>query len=333
MRAAKLEDVTKTTVTAVGLLAGVFAIVYAYRKQRIEEAGSRRADAEQLSKRYQDAAEQLGHEKAAVRLAGVYSMTRLADDWQEQRQTCISVLCAYLRMPVDEADERDSEVRRAIFAVIREHLLQGAPDSWSGLHFDFTGATFDDVNFRSVVFKSRPIFDAAEFTGWCGFNDATFLDDADFNGIRVAGTLWFAGVNVGGAGLTMNHVHVEEGWFEIDIKSLAPKTEIDFLKAHVKRGKLVIALPSVSPDSGAVVHIDELTLEVGGFVSIDSSKSLTRVDGSAGFPRVNATGWKIKGGHLRISKRLSDQQVINFNTVELSPRAVVDQSYEYRRGR
>jgi len=39
--------------------------------------------------RYQDAAWQLGHDKPAVRLAGIYAMSRLADDWVEQRQACI----------------------------------------------------------------------------------------------------------------------------------------------------------------------------------------------------------------------------------------------------
>ncbi|MFD9499878.1 hypothetical protein [Streptomyces sp. NPDC060035] len=34
----------------------------------------------------------LGHDQAAVRLAGVYALARLADDWAEQRQVCIDVL-------------------------------------------------------------------------------------------------------------------------------------------------------------------------------------------------------------------------------------------------
>jgi uncharacterized protein YjbI with pentapeptide repeats len=58
-----------------------------------------RAKADALAKRYQDAAQQLGHDKAPVRLAGVYAMALLANDWPDQRQTCVDVLCAYLRMP------------------------------------------------------------------------------------------------------------------------------------------------------------------------------------------------------------------------------------------
>ena len=52
-----------------------------------------RVEADALAKRYQEAATQLGHDKAAVRLAGVYAMGRLADDWPEERQTCVDVLC------------------------------------------------------------------------------------------------------------------------------------------------------------------------------------------------------------------------------------------------
>jgi hypothetical protein len=46
----------------------------------VATASAARAQAEAQAKRYQDAAGQLGHEKAAVRLAGVYAMARLADE-------------------------------------------------------------------------------------------------------------------------------------------------------------------------------------------------------------------------------------------------------------
>ncbi len=102
--------------------------VYGYRKQRLVEGDARRADAEQRAQRYTTAADQLGHEKAAVRLAGVYAMARLADDWIEQRQVCIDVLCAYLRMPYEpdpvseKHREGEREVRFAIIRIIRDHL-------------------------------------------------------------------------------------------------------------------------------------------------------------------------------------------------------------------
>jgi len=49
-----------------------------------------------LNERFATAAGQLGSDKPpAVRLAGVYAMAGLADDWPENRQTCVDVLCAY----------------------------------------------------------------------------------------------------------------------------------------------------------------------------------------------------------------------------------------------
>ncbi|MET7695698.1 hypothetical protein ABZT06_48915 [Streptomyces sp. NPDC005483] len=97
----KVPDIIKTTVTVLPLAGAVLAGLYAYRKQLLDEGASHRADATQLADRYTTAAEQLGHGQPAVRLAGVYAMARLADDWPEQRQVCIDVLCAYLRMPYE----------------------------------------------------------------------------------------------------------------------------------------------------------------------------------------------------------------------------------------
>ena len=48
---------------------------------------------------YCRAVEQLGHANAAVRLGGLYSLERLAQDHAEHRQTIVDVICAYLRMP------------------------------------------------------------------------------------------------------------------------------------------------------------------------------------------------------------------------------------------
>jgi hypothetical protein len=72
-----------------------------------------------LNERFSTAAEQLGNDKPPpLQLAGVYAMAALADDWEENRQTCIDVLCAYLRMPYapdpgDEAPEQERLTFRA----------------------------------------------------------------------------------------------------------------------------------------------------------------------------------------------------------------------------
>src|SRR5215467_4525940 len=87
-----------------------------------------------LNERFATAADKLGNGKSsAVQLAGVYAMAGLADDWKENRQTCISVLCGYLRMPYapdpgpNPAEQQrefqgSREVRWTLMRVITEHL-------------------------------------------------------------------------------------------------------------------------------------------------------------------------------------------------------------------
>ncbi|MEU9565538.1 hypothetical protein AB0D16_26520 [Streptomyces sp. NPDC048161] len=169
-----INDVLKATVTALTLIGAVLAALYAYRKQMLSEGDAHRADASQLADRYTAAAEQLGHDQAAVRLAGVYALARLADDWKEQRQVCIDVLCAYLRIPYEPDPTAlgyrvgEREVRHTINLVIRDHLQQpDSPTAWCTYHFNFSGIAFDrfDLDLSNCHFQ-----------GVLGFGDATFRD-------------------------------------------------------------------------------------------------------------------------------------------------------------
>jgi uncharacterized protein YjbI with pentapeptide repeats len=197
-------DVIKTTIAVAGFVGAVLVGVYGYRKQRLIEGDARRADAEQLAQRYTRATDQLGHEKSAVRLGGVYALARLADDWDEQRQVCIDVLCAYLRMPyeTDTASEKhragEREVRHTIIRIIRDHLQDPAPTPnapipWCGHDFDFTNATFDGGDFTSAKFTGGKVsFDGAKFiAGQVTFRDAEFVggevsfENAKFTGGQV----------------------------------------------------------------------------------------------------------------------------------------------------
>src|SRR5579862_7688400 len=75
-----------------------------------------------LNERFATAAGQLGGDKPpAVRLAGVYAMTGLADDWSENRQTCVDVLCGYLRLPYEPDPGQDARApERLAFRAGRE---------------------------------------------------------------------------------------------------------------------------------------------------------------------------------------------------------------------
>lgn len=199
-----LLELIKATITVAGFVGAVLVGVYGYRKQRLAEGDARRADTEQLAQRYTTAADQLGHEKAAVLLAGVYAIARLADDWDKQRrQVCINVLCAYPRMPYepDAASEKyregEREVRHTIIRLIRDHLQDPDPKpnaltTWCGFDLDFTNATFDGGSFDSAKFTGGVVsFDGAKFT-----DCAVFFSGAEFTGGMVSYTAKFIGDGV-----------------------------------------------------------------------------------------------------------------------------------------
>ncbi|XKH55140.1 pentapeptide repeat-containing protein (plasmid) [Citricoccus nitrophenolicus] len=175
-----------------------------------------RHDAELVSRlrdRYSKAAEQLSHDNAAVRLAGVYATAGLADDWlargqADEAQVCIDLLCAYQRLPLypggTQDDRPDREVRQTITRVIVHHLQdpQGKA-SWCGMDFDFTGATFtgdpdfsgttfigDTVNFSDATFIGDTVsFSRSTFGGGLvKFSDVTFTGDlVDFSNATFCG--------------------------------------------------------------------------------------------------------------------------------------------------
>jgi len=114
-------DVIRSIVLAVAAMGAFPAAYVAYRKQRITEADHHleqdkeerrrgelteatvRADRKDFNDRFTAATQQISSDKAPIRLAGVYALAQLADEWGRgdpaQRQTCIDVLCSYLRMP------------------------------------------------------------------------------------------------------------------------------------------------------------------------------------------------------------------------------------------
>jgi hypothetical protein len=199
-RADNLE-VIKTSLTVLAFLGALLTGLYAYRKQRLAEGDAARADAQQFSERYSKALDQLGNEQPAIRLGGVYAMARLADDWKIQRQTCIDVLCAYLRMPyLPPGDPKhrpgEDEVRKSIVRVIADHLRPEADPYWEGVRMDFTGAYLEQVDFGEVYFPGETIFENVTFA-----NEAVFIacqfegEPTDFSGAKFMANAYFCHAN------------------------------------------------------------------------------------------------------------------------------------------
>jgi Pentapeptide repeats (9 copies) len=241
MDSAVVAAVIAASVSLLTLIVSVVAQIYGIRKTSSGTAETLkqldRTLAEQrartLNERFATAAEQLGSDKPpAVRLTGVYAMAGLADDWPEHRQTCVDVLCAYLRLPYDpdpgdEADPAERaayranrEVRYTVIRLIGAHLRDGVAVSWQGLNFDFTGVVFDGGSFSSARFSGGEVsFRQAEFSG----GDVSFRQ-AEISGGTVSfyaarfcgGTVDFSGARFSGGEVSFRRGVFSSGTVEFE---------------------------------------------------------------------------------------------------------------------
>jgi uncharacterized protein YjbI with pentapeptide repeats len=170
------------------------ALIVAYRRQRFIEVSSGHDRTRVLNERFTAITTQLGDDQPAVRLAGVHAMAGLADDWPENRQTCVDVLCAYLRIPEEPPPAKNAdpskelgyranrEVRRTIIQVITAHLREDAQESWQDCDLDFAGVVFDGGDFERARFtKGKVSFSRTRFSG-----GRVSFEEAVFGGSRVS---------------------------------------------------------------------------------------------------------------------------------------------------
>lgn len=202
-------DIIKVALTVVAGVGGVVALVVAYRKQRVSESAETRERIKLLNERFGAACNQIGNEAPTVRLAGVYALAALADEWPEQRQVCIDVLCSYLRIAYEPAldsewyHDAESEVRLAITSLIARHLRDGAPVSWQGHDFDLVRAVLRAADFSGIRMSSGTFFlSLARFPGgWISFDDVKVC----------GGEVWFGGATFEGARVTFDRAEFAAG--------------------------------------------------------------------------------------------------------------------------
>lgn len=320
---------------------GVIALMIAYRRQRVTEEENVRSghahlreERRLLNERFASAAAQLGHEKSAVRLAGVYAVASLADDWSEQRQTCIDVLCAYVRMPYRQNDElaaqyvEEKQVRDTIMRVISRHLIQ--EPGWRGCNFDLSGATMDGFLLSGIIVDRGTTidFNRARFIegrnmiqrlslieGTISFWDCEVLGGSIeiYASDLAGGTLWFrnarikggfvsfAGVSYGGPGGEETSVH----------RTSISGARIDFGDSEVCGGRLSF---DQSDFSGGKVWFQGCKF-TSGSVSFDKSSFL---DGVVNFDDAMFTGAEVTFRQSEISPRVVDLR--NCSSYEVPPR-------------
>jgi uncharacterized protein YjbI with pentapeptide repeats len=224
----RLDRIKTGLTVAAGLAAGV-TLLLTLRRQVLSEWAQRFAESDALEQRtttlYVAAAEQLGSDKAAVRLAGLYALERLGQDNPKLRQTVVDVWCAYLRMPytppadvvrrnvealpqyIDvEAEPQDQtadaerrqelEVRLTAQRLLGSHLSIGLDRAGlSGYWFtnagnrlivDLVGATLVDMNLADCAIGSAN-FSKARFYDGVNLRETQFYGDVNFSNVQFIG--------------------------------------------------------------------------------------------------------------------------------------------------
>jgi hypothetical protein len=265
-------ELVKIALTVVAGVGGVVALVVAYRRQQLHEEENRRARAAQLrddsrlfSERMSNAGTQLGHDRPAVRLAGVYGFIALADDATNEgdRQSAISTLCAYLRLPpagrphggaTDGGDEDDGEgtVRRAVLTSIASHLQPGHTrrsglPQWQGYAFNLSRAVLPEVPFAGIRVADHTYVNLSG----CRFSTGT----VDLSSMHVVGgTLDLRGIAAAeGVGVSFRGTRFERGRLLLDGARLSGRAS--FADATFEPGfEVSVAGADVDPWASSVVR-------------------------------------------------------------------------------
>jgi uncharacterized protein YjbI with pentapeptide repeats len=284
----EIYELSRSTVAVTGLLGAAVAAGLATRRQRSNEASVQiarktqllatethalevqRADSDvvrQLRERYASAAGQLGDDSSAVRLAGVYAMAALADDWlrrevpSDNAQACVDVLCAYLRAPrspgTGSSGSADREVRQTIARVIAQHLQAEAPSTWSDMRLDFTNSVlhgefiFDGSQFRGPVSFAGVEFDGGRASFAKVTFDRTGGAPASFRGAQVYGDVSFTNA-VFAQGLDLSETRVKGG--AITTRGAEFRGALLLDRLGISEGSILFETATFS--SGAAVSLD-----------------------------------------------------------------------------
>ena len=175
--------------------------------------------------RYTKAIEQLGNEKASIRTGGVYTLTRLVDDWLEEEslskierlkegQVIINNLCAYIRSPFALASHYDelskdsptasykdreqefytdkaifdseADTRLSIIKEIHDRLQISGENLWdSWSNFEYD---FSGSTFFYPINLTKSYYKKS-----VNFSGSTYKDLADFSGSTYQGRANFGG--------------------------------------------------------------------------------------------------------------------------------------------
>ena len=213
--------------------------------QREAVAADSRQDAleRRITELYTKAADQLGNNKAPVRLAGLYALERLAQGSPDQRQTIANLICAYLRMPSPPSgvleDESEDDFDVEAFRVAREEWqVRSTAQSILGLHLRCADPAAPPYSFWPDMM--------VELDGAHLYNmnlHGCRIKTGSFRGARFTGTTVLAKASIGGS------PNFEGAQFdELRMHSATVDDGINFCRA-VFRGKAVFTGSSIGVDA------------------------------------------------------------------------------------
>ena len=177
--------------------------------------------------RYTKAVEQLGDEKAPIRMGGVYTLVGLVDEWLEDEsiekyedrlkegQVIINNLCAYIRSPFTLAShydelsqanpasegiykdkEQEFYADKAILdseADVRLGIIKEIHNRLQGPEINTPGAWSDfEYDFSGSIFFYSVDLTNSYYTKYVNFSGATYQDRADFRGSTYQGRANFS---------------------------------------------------------------------------------------------------------------------------------------------
>lgn len=211
-------DIIRTALSIVVGGGGAAGLLLTARRQRTTELDLAQKGHDAVEARvtelYGKAAEQLGNDKAPVRLAGIFALERLAQSHPQHRQTIVDLLCAYLRMPVQPADrtpeaQQEREVRESAQQVLTRHLrIDDEEAFWADVRLNLAGATLSTFTFSRCQVRSAT-FSGTVFVGPAVFRGSAFETQGDFRGVRFTGLADFRRVAFGAEGANFRGARFE----------------------------------------------------------------------------------------------------------------------------
>ncbi|BDA65658.1 pentapeptide repeat-containing protein [Actinomyces capricornis] len=261
-------DLVKVSLTTIGGIGGVGYLVIKYRERASAERAEVAAEREQAEQKLLSAVQQLGSESPQVRIAGVYSLTDVADTYRgDYRQRVVDILCGYLRTkrgewtPTEDVKDGDGSlsptrvyvsddgaVESTILNVMARHLRKRR-DATKSHPKGVVQEVRDEqlwcdcsIDLHEVVLTERPNFGGTTFTQEVNFRGATFTRYTDFREVKFTQDVNFLRTIFAKNADFRDSIFLQNANFQAatfhwdaNFKRTAFTREADFLRATFKR--------------------------------------------------------------------------------------------------